>query len=90
MNKLRRNGMLQQLLYVTKHRNEVQETPFVSIDMTSLAPIFTVLAFGTVGTILCLSLEFAIYKWRKHKQITEFIMTECFNVQSYFMDMFIV
>jgi hypothetical protein len=68
MNKLRRNGMLQQLLYVTKHRNEVQETPFVSIDMTSLAPIFTVLAFGTVVTILCLSLEFAIYKWRKHKQ----------------------
>ncbi|XP_021924655.1 glutamate receptor ionotropic, delta-1-like [Zootermopsis nevadensis] len=68
LTKLRRNGILQQLLYVTKHGNEVQETPLISMDMTSLAPIFTVLAFGLVATILSISLEFAIHKCKKQKQ----------------------
>lgn len=68
LTKLRRNGILQQLLYVTKHGNEVQETPLISMDMTSLAPIFTVLAFGLVATILSISLEFAIHKRKKQKQ----------------------
>jgi hypothetical protein len=68
--------MLQQLQYVTKHRIQAQETSILSMDITSLAPVFTVLACGMVATMLGLSVELAIWKWRKQKQATEQIMTE--------------
>jgi hypothetical protein len=60
--------MLQLLLRITKPSTQVQEMPFLSMDMTSVTPIFAVLAGGIVATLLCLLLELRMYKRRKQKQ----------------------
>jgi hypothetical protein len=63
--------MLQLLLLVSKPSAQVQEMPFLSMEMTSVTPIFAVLAGGMVTTLLCLLLELRMYKSRKQKQKNE-------------------
>jgi hypothetical protein len=57
-----------QLLRIKKPSTQVSETPFLSMDMTSVTPIFAVLAGGMVATVLSLLLELRMYKTRKQKQ----------------------
>jgi hypothetical protein len=70
--------MLQLFLRITKPGTQVPETPFLSMDMTSLTPIFVVLSCGMGATLFCLLLEFRTYKTKKeNKNIAAEVMSDC-------------
>jgi hypothetical protein len=65
MHKLRSAGILQRLNNNIDSKPPENEAPLdISMDFTSVAPIFVILAVGVIGAILMFLLETAVYKMR--------------------------
>jgi hypothetical protein len=65
MHKLRSTGILQRLHTTIKTQLPKNEVPFdVTMDFMSVAPIFGILAVGTLGAISVLLLEIGLHKMK--------------------------
>ncbi|XP_069696795.1 glutamate receptor U1-like [Periplaneta americana] len=69
LQKLDAVGILRRLKLNTSRKPEAEEPEFVAMDISSVAPMFAILAAGLATSLLILSLEIVIYKQKLYRNI---------------------